>query len=169
MWLFRRRKYPLKSDEKGLSARQRAFELFGEGKRPSQVCNTLPISLRTACRYFEDFKKLHHKVPYATIRKWMRDNQEFSDKVIGMLADSLEMSREEVVTRMQKPWGLMEAMKGKWPDYRLEREQREIESRLYAALEVVRFTEIFGQNDPGTVRETLTKMIMDRNADSPEA
>ncbi|MFC2032432.1 hypothetical protein ACFLUS_03595 [Chloroflexota bacterium] len=157
MRLFKRRRYPLKRDENGPSARQRAFNLFRTGQRPSQICKTIPISLRTACRYYDDFKKLHHKVPYSMIRKWMRENPEFSEKVIALLATNLDMPREEVVARMQKPWGLMGALKGKWPDYGLEREQAETEGRFLAALEVVKFAEVFVHKDPRTVRETLQK------------
>jgi len=166
--LFRGRRYPVKKDENGLSARQRAFNLFGTGQRPAQVCKTIPISLRTACRYFQDFKKLHHRVPYSTIRKWLEESPEFSEKVIAILATSLEMDPEEVVARMQKPWGLMEAMKGRWPDYGLERERTEIEDRLLAALEVVKFADVFGHKDPRTVREILKQLMMDRGEESPE-
>jgi hypothetical protein len=157
--LFGGRKYPVKK-ESGRSARQRAFELFGEGQRPAQICKVVPISLRTACRYFQDYKKIHTRVPYATIRKWMRQSPEFSEKVIVMLADGLEMSQDEVVTRMQKPWGLLEGLKGGWPDHGLDRERTEIEDRLMAALEVVKFAEIFGRKDPQTVRKTLMEMII---------
>jgi len=166
--LFRRRRYPLKKDENGRSARQRAFDLFGAGQRPAQVCKTIPISLRTACRYFQDYKRIHHKIPYATIRKWVRENPEFSDKVIAMLATSLEMDPEEVLTRMAKPWGLLGALKGRWPNYGLERERSEIESRLMAGLDVVKFAEIFGQKNPEFVRETLMEIIIRRVGEPPE-
>jgi hypothetical protein len=42
----------------------------------------------------------------------------------------------------------------------LERERTEIESRLMAALEVVKFADIFGQKNPQFVRETLLKLII---------
>ena len=168
MWLFRRRRYPLKKDENGRSARQRAFDLFGKGQRPAQVSKIIPISLRTTVRYYEDFKKIRHKVPYSTIRKWIKESPEFSDKVIAILATSLEMTPEEVIIRMQKPWGLHQAMLGEWPDYRLDKQRTEIEDRLLAALEVVKFAEVFGHKDPRTVRETLQKIIIDRGEESPE-
>ena len=168
MRLLRRRKYPIKKDENGHSARQRAFDLFWKGQRPSQACKTIPISFRTACRYFEDFKKLYHRVPYSTIRRWMRESPEFSEKVIDVLAASLGMAPEEVIARMQKPWGLMEAMKGRWPDYNLERERTEIEERLLAALEIIKFADVFGQKDPQTVIKTLIEMIIRRGGEPPE-
>ena len=98
----------------------------------------------------------------------MKEKPEFSEKVIGMLADSLEMPPEEVVARMQKPWGLMEALKGKWPNYGLERERTEIEDRLMAALEVVKLAEIFGQKKPQFVRETLRQLIIRGEDKLPE-
>ena len=166
--LFRRRRHPIKRDENGRSARQRAFDLFGKGQRPAQVSKIIPISLRTACRYFEDFKKLHHKLPYSTIRKLMRESPEISDNIIAILANSLEMDPKEVAARMQKPWGLMEAMKGRWPDYGLERERSVIEDRLLAALEVVKFADVFGKEDPKMVRATLKHIMIDRGEESLE-
>ncbi len=166
MWFLRGRIYPVKRDEEGQSARQRAFDLFWEGNRPAQVCKMVPISPRTACRYFEDFKKLHHQVPYSTIRKWLRENEEFSEAVITMLAASLEMPREEVVARLQKPWGLLQAMKGEWPNYRVDRQRTSMEERLLAALEVIQFAEYVGQKDPRLVRETLKKLMLDRGKGS---
>ena len=163
MRLFWGRRYPLKRDENGRSARQRAFDLFGTGQRPAEVCKTIPVSLRTACRYYEDFKKLHHKVPYSMIRKWMRENPEFSDKVIDMLATSLEMPREEVIVRMQKPWGLLQVMKGEWPNYRLERQRTGIEERLLAALQVIQFADRFGHTEPRLVMETLSELMIDKS------
>ncbi len=168
MRLFRKRKYPIKKDENGLSARQRAFNLFGKGHRPAQVSKMIPISLRTACRYYEDFKKLYHRVPYTTIRKWMRESPEFSDKVITILADSLKMSKEEVICRAQRPWGLMEALKGRWPDYGLERERSVIEDRLLAALEIIKLVEVFRGMDAKWVKQTLMNLIVERGAETPE-
>jgi hypothetical protein len=98
----------------------------------------------------------------------MKESPEFSEKVIDVLAASLGMAPEEVITRMQKPWGLMEAMKGRWPDYNLERERTEIEERLLAALEIIKFADVFGQKDPQTVRKTLIEMIIRRGGEPPE-
>jgi len=164
---FRNRDHPIKRDENGLSARQRAFNLFSEGYRPAKVCKMLPISLRTACRYFEDFKKLHHRVSYSAIRKWMKEHPEFSEAVIDMLATSLEMPREEVIDRIQKPWGLLRAMKGEWPDYRLERQRTGLEERLLAALEVIQFADRFGHKEPRLVVETLKELMVDKSEEAP--
>ena len=97
----------------------------------------------------------------------MRENPEFSDQVIDLLASSLAMSRDEVLARMQKPWGLLEAMKGKWPNYGLEKDRTEIEDRLLAALEIVQLAEKLGHKDPGWVRKQLKKMVLDREWGQP--
>jgi len=162
VWLLRGRKHPVKRDKDGRSARQLAFSLFSTGKRPADVARTTGIPPRTVFRYFESFKKQRHKLPYSTIRKWMKESPEFSDKVIALFATSLDMSPEEVVTRMQYSWGLLQAMKGEWPDYRLERQRTEIEDRLLAALEIVNFADKVGGSDPQLGRKTLREFMTNR-------
>jgi hypothetical protein len=162
VWLFRRRRYPVKRDANGQSARESAFRLFTEGRRPAQVSKMIPISLRTTCCYYEDFKKQHHNLPYSTIRRWMKKSSQFSDRVIALMATSLDMSPEEVITRMQYPWGLLAGLKGLWPNYRLERQQTEIEGRLLAALEIVNFADKVGGTDPQLVRETVRQLMTGR-------
>lgn len=98
----------------------------------------------------------------------MKESPEFSEKVVDLIAASLGMSREEVVTRMQKPWGLLQAMKGEWPDYRLDGQRAEIEDRLLAALEVVNFANQFGQKDPQKVRDVLRQLVIDDSGEERE-
>ena len=102
------------------------------------------------------------------IRQWLRESPELSERVIALLATNLDMSPEEVVTRMQKPWGLLHAIKGKWPNYGLERQRSEIEDRLLAALGVIKFADMFGHKNPQMVRDTLKQLIMDRGEESPD-
>lgn len=56
------RKYPIKRDSYGRSARQRAFAAFENGKTPAEVAVMVPISVRTARRYFADWQKLPHNL-----------------------------------------------------------------------------------------------------------
>lgn len=157
---WKSRKYPIIRDEYGRSARQQAFELFWEGYRPAQIHKQklIHVPIKTLFTYFEQWKKLNDRVSYSTMRKWMKKKPEFSEKVITMLADYLGMSREEVIIRRQKPWGLMQAMKGKWPNYRIKREQNEIESRLQGALELILLAERFG-NDREEFRKEIMKLL----------
>ncbi len=97
----------------------------------------------------------------------MKDHPEFKESVIDMLATSLEMPREEVIDRIQKPWGLLQAMKGEWPDYRLEKQRTGLEERLLAALEVIRFADRFGHTEPRLVMETLRELMIDKSEEAP--
>jgi len=56
--LAKKRKHPIKRDDRGRSARQRAFKAFKGGSTPAQVATMVPISVRTARRYYADWKKL---------------------------------------------------------------------------------------------------------------
>jgi hypothetical protein len=96
----------------------------------------------------------------------MRENPEFNEKVIVLLANRLGMPREEAIARALKPWGLLQAMKGKWPDYGLEKQQTAIEDRLLTALEIVNFADKVGDNDPQLVRETLRQLMVSRGEEA---
>ena len=140
------RKYPIKRDEYGTSARQRAFEAFDHGKRPAEVAPMVEVSLRTACRYFADWKKQPNNLElrYRITKTAMKNVSGFSEQTIKILATGLSMSEEEVISRLQKPWGLKQLLMGKWPNYRRERVQSEQESRLRAALNLINYIESCG-------------------------
>lgn len=166
MHLFQRksRKYPIKRDEYGRSARQRAFELFKEGKRPAQIYKPelIPgIKKNTLYRYYEDWKKLEGGPSYATLKKLMKVSPEFTEGVVLSLSKNLGMTRQEVIRRMQRPWGLMRALKGAWPNYRLAEEQGRIESRLQKALELITIAERFRDN-PDKLMEAIEELLFDK-------
>lgn len=153
------RKYPIEKDEFGQSLRQRAFDLFRDGYRPAQVSRTLPVSMKTACRYFEDWKKQTHKVPYSHIKNLLKRNPQFSEKVVAILTDYFGVPAEQVILRMQRPWGLMQLMKGEFPNSRIGRARSKIERRLEAALRLILFAELFSGKSPETVKEELNRII----------
>ena len=154
------RKYPIKKDEYGTSARHRAFDAFDSGQRPAEVSRQVGISVRTACRYYADWKKLPKNLEFRfnVVKKIIKDDPEFSRKTISMLSDCLGMSEEEVILRLQKPWGLKQLMKGDWPNYRRQKAQSQQEARLMAALDLVRFAEFCGM-PPGDIRDVVKKLI----------
>ncbi|MFC1871049.1 hypothetical protein ACFLYF_01410 [Chloroflexota bacterium] len=154
------RKYPIERDEYGQSLRQRAFNLFRIRYRPAQVSKMLPISARTACRYFEDWKKLTHKIPFSNIKQLIKKNPEFSEYVIEMLAEHYGVSRETIVLRMQKSWGIMQLLKGEFPNARMERARGEIERRLEAALRLIVFVDLYGGKKPEVVKEEINRIIL---------
>lgn len=155
----RSRKYPIKRDEHGRSARQRAFEAFDCGKRPGEVVRMVGVSPKTACRYFADWKKLPQnlKLHYRMMNAVRKSNREFSKETVESLSAYLEMSEEEVKEHLEKPWGLKQLLMGKWPNHRQEREQSEAELRLRAALRVINFMESGGV-PPEKILDQLLKM-----------
>lgn len=162
------RKYPLEKDEFGQSLRKRAFDLFREKYRPAQVSKTLPISMKTACRYFEDWKKITRKVPYSHIKELMKKNTEFSEKVLGILVDYFDVPREQIILRMQRPWGLMRLLKGELPNKKLLKAQSVIERRLEAALRLIVFAELLNKKSPETVKKELNRIIFSRSTGNSE-
>ncbi len=155
----KKRKYPIKRDEFGQSARQRCFDTFDSGKRPAEASRLVDVSLRTARRYYADWKKLPNNMELRYhIAKSLRKNSEFRKDMIEIIANSLRMSEEEVEKRLQKPWGMKQLLMGKWPDYLDEEQQRQFEARLGAALRLVRFAENT-RKEPEKVEQLVSKVI----------
>ena len=160
--LWKWRKYPIKQDEQGRSLRQRSFELFDKKLRPSEIYkqHLLTIKQKTLLRYYEDWKrKKGDHVSDRMIKKVMKNNPDFTEKLTRTLSQELEMPFEEVIKRMQKPWGLQQALRGQLPDYRLEREQSEIEARLNGGLGFMQMGELF-QKSPKELAELLQQIVM---------
>ena len=158
---WKSRKYPIIRDEYGRSARQQAFDYFAEGYRPAQIFKQelIPVPIETLFRYYEDWKKQKHRVPYSTLRKYMRKNPEFSEKYIKMLADYFEVSTQDIVLRIQKPWGITSLSKGELPDNRLYRIQSEVEERLEAALRLIYLGEQLCRNPPKQIKRLITEIV----------
>lgn len=144
--LHKSRKYSIQKDEYGRSLRERCFELFYKDWRPAQVARELCMKPKTAYRYFEDWKKLPKdlETTYKLWRKEIKNHTEFSDRVVELLAKALEMSREEVIQRLQRPWGIKQLLKGEWVALRSKETQNKPEARLRTALFLVRAIETQG-------------------------
>ncbi len=164
MKLFRlkSRKYPIKKDAHGRSARHRAFKEFDKGKRPAEIIRAVDISLQTACRYFADWKKRpkNFNIHYNGLRYKVKNDSEFSDLLVDQLVEYLGMSREEVISRLSKPWSIKQFIMGKWPNPKKEKAQGERESRLRAALDIVGLLEFRGI-PPDETRAKIKKIIED--------
>ncbi|MFH1031367.1 MAG: hypothetical protein V1767_02210 [Chloroflexota bacterium] len=161
---LQRRKYPIRRDEFGRSQRQQAFDLFGAKYRPAQIHRDKMVSLplKTLFRYFQDWKK--RGLPYVMQRKLFRENPEVSRKFIETLASHFEVSPEEIVLRMEKPWGILQLAKGELPEMKMERARSEKERRLEAALMLVYLAGKF-RNSPEQVNQLAKDIVMLRNND----
>jgi len=155
------RKYPIQRDITGRSGRTRAFDAFEKGKRPAQVAREENIKPKTAYRYFQDWKKLpkNLEMKYKGFKTLTKRGIDFSEGTIELLVKGLGMSEEEVMERLQKPWGLKQLFMGKWPNHAHARRQSKQESRLEAALWIVNFIER-GGNSPDIINIKI-KTIME--------
>ena len=164
MKLFRlkSRKYPIKKDAHGRSARHRAFKEFDKGKRPTEIIQVVEISLPTAYRYFGDWKKQPENLNfrYKELQSRVKNDSEFSDRLVDKLVEYLGMHRKEVITRLSKPWSIKQYLLGKWPNPKKEKAQSAQESRLRAALDIVGLLEYKGI-PPDETRAKLKKIIED--------
>jgi len=85
----RRRKYPIKRDEWGRSARRQALDLFEHGKMPAQVALIVGVSVRTARRYFQDWKKLPRNLEskYMVAKKLLNSSPGYREKVVKTICE----------------------------------------------------------------------------------
>ena len=112
------RKYPIQRDQFGRSGRRRAFDGFDKGKRPAQVFKEEHLKPNTVYRYFQQWKKLPPELEmnYELAQAVKKSGGELHEDIINIVADSLDMSKEEVTERLQKPWELQRLIRGKWPE-----------------------------------------------------
>jgi len=145
------RKYPIISDESGRSARRQAFDLFTEGYRPSQISKEglVPISIKTLLRYFEDWKKQKHRISRSIFKKILMGNPDSTEKYVQLLAEYFEVSTQDIIVRLQRPWGIEQLTRSELPDNKLVRLQSEKEARLEAALRL-----IFLENDYAVIPQS---------------
>jgi len=143
----RRRKYPIKRDESGKTARRRAFELFEHGKMPAQVALIVGISVRTARRYFQAWKKLPRNLEskYMVVKKLLNSSPGYREKVVKTTCELLGLPEEEVRARFQEPWGLKRLMMDRWSIKTAETdttEQSKEWARFKEALDLIYLMEV---------------------------
>ena len=112
------RKYPITRDQFGRSGRRRAFDAFDRGLRPSVVAKEEHLKPNTVYRYFQQWKKLPPKLEmnYELAKVIRKRDHVLHEDMTNIVADLLDMSKEEVTERFQKPWELQRLIRGKWPE-----------------------------------------------------
>jgi len=153
------RKYPIKRDRYGKSARRRAFDAFDRGLKPAQVTDELDISPRTAYRYFADWKKQPTKLElsYQLAKAIHKCQPEVENEVIERLAVKLKLPKEKIVERLQKPWALKQLVRGKWSPEIEERRIAKSLARLDSALQFLNLYEILGVS-PERIKTELDRL-----------
>ncbi len=89
----------------------------------------------------------------------MKMNPDIKKEIVTALSEQLEMPVEEVIKRMGKPWGLVQYLRGQWPNPRLSREQSDVERRLSGSLWFLHFADMF-KNNLEQISELLVELSM---------
>lgn len=137
-----KRRYPVKRDEQGRSARQRAFVLFDQGCTPAGVAAQVEISARTARRYHADWKKRPHDYPirYTLMKMALRD-QHLRLSMAQAVASDLKLPVRTVLPYLSRPWAAKQLLTGEWRNWAAEERERRERLRLQAATEVIEMYE----------------------------
>ena len=166
------RKYPIRRDAQGRSARRRCFESFDRGMSPAEAALDVDVPKKTVLRYHAQWKKTPKGVElrYQTLTKVRRDDPEFSYVLKGVVAKELNMSMKQVSEYLSKPWGLHQLLWGRWPDHGDEAVDEGVrlgpEKRLKLALEMVVFCEDAGI-DPEIMRDAIAGVTGERRQTKP--
>ena len=70
-----------------------------------------------------------------------------------------EVPPEDIMVKMQKPWGIEQLTRGDLPDNKLARLQGEKEIRLEAALRLIYFGERLCRNSPEQNKRLLQEIV----------
>jgi hypothetical protein len=137
------RKYPIKRDEYGMTARQRCFQSFDKGLRPSEVTRGVGISLKTACTYFYQWKRLpkHLKLNYRIMKRALAELPGLREEIIRTLSKKLKMPKRKIKAQLESPWGIRQLVDGKWRTLVNLKEEEEKQLRLKVAYRIVRLCE----------------------------
>jgi hypothetical protein len=134
------------------------------GEAMSHLKERFPeIKPNTIYRYFQQYKKLpkdfqnHYSLDQIVLRK-----PDLLKAVVEYVSKSYGMSEEEVLFRLQQPWGLHQLLRGLWPNplkREEEEEQKEIEEARRQAIDscatILTDIALAAGNNP----EELTKIL----------
>jgi hypothetical protein len=122
-----RRRYPIKRDEYGRTARQRCFEAFDGGKRPAEVYKEEGVSLKTACTYFYQWKKLpgNFQFRYQMMKKWFKSEPGLYQETVELLSEATDQPQSVIEKQLMSPWGLRQLMSGEYAEALRKEEEKE--------------------------------------------
>jgi hypothetical protein len=111
----RKRKYPLKLDEWGKSARQRCFEMFQDGRPAVEIAEKVGVPIGTVRKYHQQWKKnpnLDQQQAY--LKELIKDGAPDRDRNLELIAKTAGVKREEIEAILSQPHGLRRMMTGKF-------------------------------------------------------
>ena len=112
-WFRRKksRKYPVKLDEYGRSARSRCFEMFSDRVPLAEIAETVGVKFETVCKYRQQWEKNPDiEGQYAYAKTLFKKTAPDRDKNIELFARALEIRKEEFEAVLSRPHGLRRLM-----------------------------------------------------------
>jgi hypothetical protein len=130
------RRYAIKRDEWGTSARARCFEMFEEGVPLPEISRTVGVPLKTVYTYHSQWKRAPHlEVRLAYMGKLLNARNPERECNLALLAQALGIDKEQIETVLSQPYGLKRLATGKlyFPGH------QEQDHRRHIALELALF------------------------------
>jgi phage terminase small subunit len=107
----KRRKYPVKVDEEGRSARSRCFEMFAEKAPLDEIAKQLDVKIDTVSRYHQQWKKdPRFERRYDYVKSLFNKTSPERDKNMEMFANAWGFSKEQLELILSQPHGLRRLM-----------------------------------------------------------
>ena len=103
----RSRKYPIKRDESGKSARSRAFKLFEDGIRFDEISEEVGIKIDTVYKYHQQWMKnrqIEQQIKLA--KELFKKTAPDRSKNIDLVTSALRITPDELEAILAKPHGL---------------------------------------------------------------
>ena len=163
-----KRKYPIRRDEYGRTARRRCFEAFGKGYRPAEVARSVGVSLKTACTYLYQWNKLpeHSEEKYQEMKAILKVAPYLRERIIRVLSEELDMPRSKIRAQIESPWGIKQLANGKWRALIDDKYEKERQHRRKAADLIIKLHENQGiplADIVGGLEQLLTKALKRNN------
>ncbi|MCJ7744620.1 MAG: hypothetical protein MUO99_08730 [Dehalococcoidales bacterium] len=130
----KRRKYPVKLDEKGKSARSRCFEMFIDNTPSSEIAKIVGVKVETVRRYHQQWKKNpDFEGQHAYFKELLKRTAPDRERTIELCARACGITKEQFETILSQPHGLRRLMTGKFyfPGH------ADADHKRYVALELV--------------------------------
>jgi len=111
----KRRKYPIKLDEKGKSARSRCFEMFGDKAPLNEIAERVGVKIETVRKYHQQWKKNpNFEGQHAYFKELLKRTAPDRERTIELCARACGIPKEQLENILSQPHGLRRLMSGKF-------------------------------------------------------
>jgi len=109
----KRRKYPVRYDAKGRSARRRCFEMFPDNTPLAEIARMTGLKLDTVRRYRLQWKAApDFEARYNFAKKSLLKTSPYRERTIELLAGTYKITTGQLETILSQPNGLRRLLKG---------------------------------------------------------